>query len=279
MNTQLTLLRATYGTLGRIAPGVAALRARELFLTPRTSPERPWEAEVEAQGERLTLCDGTSVLRFRGPGPRVLALHGWEGRATQWGPMAARLRAQGFDVFAPDGPAHGRSPGRHADMVAFARTLLSAERELGPVVAVLGHSMGAGATAIALASGLRAERAVLLASPSSVEAVFHRFARFIGLPPRSEQRFARAVEAHVGVPARDLRVDALAPRIATPALIVHDQDDLEIPFDEGAAIARAWPSAELLSTRGLGHRKVLRDPAVIDAASRFLGVPGAMAAE
>ena len=45
------------------------------------------------------------------------------------------------------------------------------------------------------------------------------------------------------------------------------------PTDFGvwaAMRARLWPDARLLSTRGLGHHRIAGDPAVIEAALRFL---------
>lgn len=47
------------------------------------------------------------------------------------------------------------------------------------------------------------------------------------------------------------------------ALVIHDEGDREVPFDDGASIAAAWPGARLVQTTGLGHRKILRDEAVI----------------
>jgi hypothetical protein len=38
----------------------------------------------------------------------------------------------------------------------------------------------------------------------------------------------------------------------------------------GAAIAAAWPGAELVTTEGLGHRRILRDPAVVARVTDFL---------
>jgi hypothetical protein len=35
------------------------------------------------------------------------------------------------------------------------------------------------------------------------------------------------------------------------------------------ALHRAWPGSELVATEGLGHRKLLSDPAVVERAVRF----------
>jgi pimeloyl-ACP methyl ester carboxylesterase len=279
MNSRLRALRALHASLGRIAPDTVASRARARFLTPTRHATRPWEASVEARGVRERLASGASLLRFPAEGPKVLAIHGWEGRATQWGPLAERLAPRGLELLALDGPAHGASPGDEAHPVAFARALLEADRERGPFSAVVGHSMGGGAVAIALAWGLRADRAAVLASPSSIEGVLTRFGRLIGLPPGAQRRFIGAIEAHVGLPAAEIEVARLASKLTVPGLVVHDRDDLEVPFGEGATIARAWPGAELMTTEGLGHRRILRDERVLEAVTRFLVHDAALAAE
>jgi hypothetical protein len=79
------------------------------------------------------------------------------------------------------------------------------------------------------------------------------------------------LEARVGIAMDALDVSALAPRgDAAPVLVVHDRRDAEVPFASGAAIAGAWPGARLLATEGLGHRRVLRDAGVIEAAVSFV---------
>jgi pimeloyl-ACP methyl ester carboxylesterase len=57
------------------------------------------------------------------------------------------------------------------------------------------------------------------------------------------------------------------------ALVIHDRGDRDVPFAQGAAIAAAWPGARLHAVEGLGHYRVLRDPAVIEAAVAFLRAP------
>ena len=52
----------------------------------------------------------------------------------------------------------------------------------------------------------------------------------------------------------------------------HDRDDSEVPWQDGAIIARAWPDAVFSSTGGLGHRRILRDPSVIRAVATFVAV-------
>ena len=55
-----------------------------------------------------------------------------------------------------------------------------------------------------------------------------------------------------------------------PALLVHDEDDEEIPFEHALALAAAMPRGELRRTRGYGHHLVLRSAGVIDQVVQFV---------
>ena len=109
-----------------------------------------------ARTESATLEDHPSlaVLRRRGDGPRVIALHGWLDNALSFAPM---LRGLGdLDVVCLDFPGHGESPPRppaaryHFDDYVF--DVLAAADALGwEKFHLLGHSLG-GAVASVLAA-------------------------------------------------------------------------------------------------------------------------------
>jgi predicted alpha/beta hydrolase family esterase len=261
----LALLRAFNAVVGRVLPAWPARIARNLMLRPRG----PRVLDT-AGARRVALRRGLSALWWGDSGPVVLALHGWEGRAAQFAPLAAAVNAAGLQLVALDAPAHGASAGTESTMAGFTAALRLAARELGDVEALVGHSLGAAAAARALALGLPARRAVLFAPPSSIEGYLRAFARGLWLPPRAAAGFIRRVEQAAGVPARELDVAALASRLRQPALIVHDRGDRAVPFTEGAAIARAWGGARLLPVEGLGHSRLLADARVVAAATQFL---------
>jgi pimeloyl-ACP methyl ester carboxylesterase len=62
----------------------------------------------------------------------------------------------------------------------------------------------------------------------------------------------------------------MAPRLKTPALVIHDHGDGIVPWAQGAALARAWPGARLLSTAGLGHGRILESDITTRAAADFI---------
>lgn len=266
----LSTIRTTNQVLGALAPRLTAGIARRMLMRPQVHEPREGERIALAQAERITLRFGLSALRWGGPGPVVLMMHGWSGRPTQFRHLVEPLVAAGRQVIALDAPAHGRSPGAEAHPLAFAEAVLEAAGELRHVESVVGHSMGGAAVLLALAEQKFADRATVIGSPGAMHRVLDRFASTIALPPAAKREFFAIVDRHVGVPASELDVARHPAALDLPGLIVHDRDDDSVPFCEAEAIARVWPHARLIATRGLGHRRVLSDPGVVAAITRFL---------
>jgi pimeloyl-ACP methyl ester carboxylesterase len=80
----------------------------------------------------------------------------------------------------------------------------------------------------------------------------------------------KAIEERYGVRWEDMEVPRVAPRLTAQALVIHDRDDRMMPWTHGATVARHWPGARLLSTGGLGHRRILADEGVTRAAADFI---------
>jgi pimeloyl-ACP methyl ester carboxylesterase len=80
----------------------------------------------------------------------------------------------------------------------------------------------------------------------------------------------RELERRTGVPFAEVDSIDAARSFANPVLLVQDEDDREVPFWIGEAYASAMPHAETMWTKGLGHRRVLKDPDVLAAVAEFV---------
>lgn len=261
-------------TSALLAPGFAGMWAERLFLTP-PQPRYP-SAEVfdllEAR-QSYVLHRGRHLANWCwGPreAPAVVLAHGWGGRATQMRRFVPALIAAGYRVVAYDQPAHGLSEGRLTGLPDFADALAEVARHHGNVRAVIAHSLGGPATAIALARGLALERAVLISPPSDLIGYSRRFARWFAIPERVRRAMQAAIEERFGVRWAELELVRVAPRLRAAALVIHDRGDVMVPWRQGAAVAQHWPGARLLSTRGLGHGRILEDDTVARAAADFI---------
>jgi pimeloyl-ACP methyl ester carboxylesterase len=254
-----------------VAPQRAEALALEMFATPRRPP-RAAEPQAGMAGHRFTIeADGRRLAAWDwGRGPTVILTHGWSGHSGQMASFVGPLVRAGYYVVAFDHPAHGQSEGTQANYLTVTTALTAVARRVGPVHAVIGHSFGCSATILALARGLPVDRVVLVAPPAESPLYARAFGRAIGLPgPRIEGMVER-IRVAVGGDLAALDARALAARLRTPALIIHDPADREVPFAHSEAIAAAWPGAQLHPVKDLGHYRVLRDPSVVERAVEFV---------
>jgi pimeloyl-ACP methyl ester carboxylesterase len=56
-----------------------------------------------------------------------------------------------------------------------------------------------------------------------------------------------------------------------PALLIHDEHDIEVPVSESIRLAAVFNQAELFVTKGLGHRKILKSDEVLARITAFVG--------
>ncbi len=288
-------IRAAFWFLERAAPGIGARWAERIwFRLPRppsdaqatdalasdaqaTDAQSTTGASV-ASGKRFAVkSDGARVVgETWGEGIPIYLVHGWAGHRGQLSALIDPLVARGHRVVAFDAPSHGESGAgvrgpRSSSIPEFATALWAVVVRFGTPHAVVAHSMGATATAVALCDGLVADRVVMLAPMASPRSYADQFARWLGFGPRTLRRLIVRVERRVGAPMRHFDVAELGQAVAMPStLVVHDRDDATIPVSDGAAIAAAWPSARLVVTHGLGHRRIMRDPTVVSEVVDFV---------
>lgn len=251
--------------LAWMSPARADLALARRFCTPERRAAPPAAAlyapaePVEHRGRRLPVWRG-------GAGPRVLLSHGWGSHAAFWDPLAAALAEAGHEVVAFDMPAHGSAAGRRTTVFDMADALGAVGRATGPFAAVVGHSAGGAAAALALRDGLEAERAVLIAVPALPATFMFPLARALGLRHERALAALAAMEGEVGLDPFDADTVAAARELSIPGLVIHDRDDRRARWEEGREVARAWrrsTGARLVTTLGLGHYRLARDSRVI----------------
>jgi len=262
----------------RCWPSLAVRAAGRLFLTP-LPPKWLQRSAQAGQGwriERWPFEDASLALHsFWGPAeaPVVLLVHGWGGHAGQMRPLADALQQRGMRPVILEMPGHDHSGGMRSTLPQFARAIDYVSNRLAQqgqtVRAVVVHSLGATAAAYAASRGLGAERLVLLAPAASAPAFTRLFAQVFNLSERTRAAMQARIEARESMLMPLFEASAVGPRITTPTLVVHDRQDAMNQFGDGQAYAGAVPGAQLFATDGLGHRKILKDPQVLQAVAHF----------
>lgn len=269
----MVLVRGALRLLSRTSPKAASRLAMDLFMTPRRfrTPERERAALAGATPFEVTLGDSTTIRAWSwGEGPLVLLVHGWEGRGSQLSAFTPPLVAAGHRVVAFDAPGHGASDGNRSSLPHFAYALRGVIAATSEPHAIIAHSLGCAATTLALRDGTSARRLVFIAPPLEPVDYTVRFGEILDLDRTVVEGLQRRIEERFMRKWSDYSLSRTAREMTTPLLVVHDRDDRETYWSEGKALAEAWPGARLITTTGLGHRRVLRHPSVIEEASRFV---------
>jgi pimeloyl-ACP methyl ester carboxylesterase len=261
-------VRTAFRVLERTSPALGARWAERLWFTVPGSRLRN---QPPPSGRRLAIRvdERRIVAETWGAGPLVYLVHGWGGRRAHLGALVGPLVAAGYRVVAFDAPSHGESePGpagrRRSTILELAQALAAVCAAEGAAHAVVAHSLGCMATAVAVRDGLPARRLAFVAPMAEVTPYTHQFARGLGFGERIRLRLVRRIERRVATPLSSFDVPAMARTMRTPPLLlVHDREDPETRWADSAAIARSWPGANLVTTTGLGHRRILRDPQVV----------------
>ncbi len=277
----MKFFRTVLRILQPVSPAAAAWLAERLFFT---APRRSLSAAAHAflaSGQRFTLrVDGRRVVGWRwgdsdSDAPIVYLSHGWASRGARLSAFSTPLLAAGYQVVTYDVPGHGASGWGMSSMPEFARSLLAVVAHAGSGRAahgVIAHSMGCSGTALALSWGLAVDRLVFLAPAVDPPAWATSFARALDLRPQVMERLRARSQRRLRVRWDALNVGDIARGLSRrpPLFIVHDRHDETVAWDDGAAIAAAWPEASLLTTTGLGHRGVTQDEHVVSQVLEFV---------
>ncbi|MFB6611104.1 alpha/beta hydrolase family protein [Agromyces sp. NPDC056379] len=268
----------------RVSPDLGAALALPLFMrvgrrtpvagTDLATHRAARRGSVRIPGLRRT---GVDVVTYEwGAGERtVLLAHGWQSRASVFGPLIRELRSEGFRVLAFDAPANGDSPGRGTYLVDHLDVIAELTRREGPWHALVGHSFGSLAALVATHDGIPTTRVVGIAGAADPRIFVDGFGEMLGLDARTRDALAARFADRVltGEPDPFERYSAVRHPLpsATPLLLVHDRGDRRVPFAESERLLAAnRDHARLLATEGLGHNRVLRADATLDAVMEFL---------
>jgi len=279
------MFRWTFRILQPLSPAAAAWLAERFFFTPRQSALSPEARAFLATGRRFTLdVEGRRVVGWRWgtrDAPLAYLVHGWGSRGARLAAFVEPLLAVGYGVVTYDTVGQGESARGMTSMPEFARTLTAVVAAAGrgrAPSAIVAHSMGCAGTTLAMSWGLEAQRLVFLAPAADPPSWIMPFARQLGLRPDVLALLRARSERRLRVRWTDLNVCDLAGKLSAPPplLILHDEADETVRWQDGAAISAAWPGgrARLVTTQGLGHRGVTNDPRVVRQAVQFVSGGG-----
>jgi uncharacterized protein len=245
-----------------------------LYRLPERSDHRaPSDLGLEAHDVELPSVDGA---RLRGwflpaPGtavggarPFVVVMHGWASAAEDLLPAAPAVVGAGLSMLFLDARGHGRSdPAEFMSMPRFAEDLEAAVawlRERPDVdpdrIALVGHSVGAGAALLTASRDPRVAAVVSIASMAHPREMIGRSFRRYRAPGPLVRASLRTIERTIGHAFDDFAPIHTIAGIDRPVLVLHGLDDPTVPAADAIRLAAAGPSTTLRLVPDADHRRL-----------------------
>lgn len=281
----LSFLRFMFRYLGLIFPSLMARWASHFWYKTHRIDTLPRELKwlhsartkaVNIHCDRLK-TNPLAVMTYywqneKADAPLVMLVHGWTGRGSQMAAFAQALLKAGFSVLAFDNHAHAQTAGKSTDIFIQSEVQQKVNEMFGPAYAIIAHSFGGMVTPYSLNHGMQTQKVVLISPPARFYYLMERFSQSLHLPEKVQQKMIKSFKQEYG--------DNLTEHVSAtytskqlghiPALIIHDEDDKDVPISEGELLHQSWPNSKMIRTRGLGHRRILYDSQVIENTVNFI---------
>ena len=266
------LVGQTINVVGRLSPTFSAKVALYLFARPRKGKlALDQQQYLESAIKETLYFNNIPIMTYNWPneGKRILLVHGWESNSLRWQNLVRQLRDSAFNVIALDAPAHGLSGSKFFNAILYSEFINVVVNKFEPEV-IIGHSVGGMASVFFNHhyGSESLEKLILLGAPANFTGVLDRYVELMGYNTTVEKAMERLIVKRFGKPPEYFSTALLASDFNEQALIVHDETDLVIPFEDAELINTHYPKSKLIKTNGLGHS--LRDDSVNDMILGFI---------
>jgi pimeloyl-ACP methyl ester carboxylesterase len=254
---------------------LTTLYLARLFTTPikHKVPKRELEMDKNSIQKRILIPDLNKeivVYQYGKSDKKILLVHGWSGRGTQLVKFADALVKEGFSIISFDAPAHGKSSGNATIMTEFIASIFEIDKKYGPFEAAVGHSLGGMALLNAIKKGLKINRLTIIGSGDKVKDILDSFVSKLKLKPEFSSHLQEHFEKKHKEPMENYSAHSAAKTVEIPVLVIHDENDYEVPVETSINIHGHLKNGELLITQHLGHRKILGNTFVIEKTVGFI---------
>ncbi len=258
-----------------ISPKLATKFAAKLFTTPikHKIPKREFnmdEKSVQSIIKIPSINKEIVVYRYGVSAKKVLLAHGWSGRGTQLVKFADALLDLGYATVSFDAPGHGKSYGNTSIMTDFIASILEIDKLYGPFDAAIGHSLGGMSLLNAVKQGLNINKLVIIGSGDKVQDILDDFVNKLKLNPEIAKNMKVHFEKKFGQKMENYAAHEAAKSVKNPTLIIHDENDYEVPVFCGKNIANHLSNGTYYESKKLGHRKILGDHEIINMSMEFI---------
>lgn len=275
---QLKLIRLYFSIVSPLAPTLAIRSAHRLFHYPINS-KRKNKNEVAlppVQKFDIPLYNNLTLQGYRWgktSHPKILLVHGWSTTSRSMSHFTDILLKNNYQVISYDALRHGNSKGHFSDLAGWADFVQAVIRHIDQVECIVAHSFGGVAVTAASKLGLDTKKLVLVAPIHDISSVADNFAEHLYIPLNIVKEMRTFTweqnKVHFSQYGTNWH-DIVNSDFHVPTLLIHDTYDREIGIEHSKQICEMWPWAKLITTEGLGHRRILDDETVSNNMLHFI---------
>lgn len=202
----------------------------------------------------------------------ILLCHGWGDSSTRFTQLIDALIEQGYRVWSIDQIGHGQSYGSYADLYRFLEGITTAVKYLddngAKNAAVLGHSKGALAVLNLPETILATRKVILISAPAHFFENMFDAVESVGVSKLMLQNFLKQASIEYGTSWQGMAIENNLDKVTRDFLFIHDIEDNICPYTELEALLNPLP-ADIYTTTGLGHIKLLKYQPLLDKIASF----------
>ena len=258
MKTILFKLVGLYlNCISYISRSHATQRALKLFTQPRSGKINEQQSDFLGTAFREELnYDGYEIMTYRWLGNKktILLAHGWESNSARWQSLIYQLCKKQYNVIAIDAPAHGRSSGNEFTGILYSEFINVAVKRFKPEI-IIGHSVG-GMASVFFQYKYQIdtiEKMILLGTPSEFTGVLKHYTDMLGYNQRITEGNNSTIIERFGKHPQEFSTAKYSQQINAKGLIIHDETDDVIPYNDALLIKDNFKNSKLITTDGLGH--------------------------
>lgn len=270
---QIRFMKKFFPFLERLAPRWAQKIYLKLFFRPLRHPFKPDEKKAMEAAQKWTITYRNKEIQLYkwGSGPkRALFIHGWSGRGSQGFAFAEQFVEKDYTFVSFDLPGHGLSSGQETNIFEVNEIVSDIVDSFGPFDCLIGHSFGGVVATYSLSQSLSFRKLIIIGSPHSNSFILDEFAETIGASKLFHEALEQYVQRRWNLRFEEVSIYKMMEDLNTnDVLVIHDREDKEVPYELTDYVVQQEPSPNLLTTQGLGHKRILKDEKVIEKVLAF----------
>jgi len=261
--------KKVFSILQVISPSLAARVAFNFISKPKKRKIRVFEKSIlEIATKRIIQFKKFKIKTYSwGKGSKkALLIHGWGGRASNFGAIIPELTKNGYKVISFDGPSHGDSTKKKTSFFEMS-DLVKLFLQKDKYDLIIMHSMGTVLTLTAMSSlKYKVNQMIILTTPS-------RFIEFIELAVITFGLTAETTKLLINkIKTTTTEYDPVTLKASSviknikmkDVTFIHDKFDKVIPIERSKSVSSLINNSKFIEVEGTGHYRMLWSKKVIE---------------